>query len=372
MGHSRSLPLRLKWMGAILFGLAIAGPASAQVQVRIEFGRPQAYGFSNNYPWFNDVPQYQGDQSFQYFLAYHPDIARALSRNPGLLYNAAWRSDNPALEDYLDSHPYVWEALNNANWATGPAQTRWGYYDNQRQWRDAYWWHQNDPSWFYDNHQDWSSLDSRWLIQDGAYDQQRRWHYGEWWYNQNPGWVTTNHPMWLSQNQNWSTPSVQQAYRQRHAMVALNQQQLQQNQQQQTLNHRQANLQQQQRQMNRQQNLQSEQRAINPRQANTQQQQNMRQDNHRQQQANRQQHQQNQQRMTNQHQANAQQQQNARQQNQRQQQANHQQARPQQPQANRQQSRPQPQASRQQARPAYRQASRQKAQPAQVARANKR
>ena len=233
MGHSRSLPLRLKWMGAILFGLAIAGPASAQVQVRIEFGRPQAYGFSNNYPWFNDVPQYQGDQSFQYFLAYHPDIARALSRNPGLLYNAAWRSDNPALEDYLASHPYVWEALNNANWATGPAQTRWGYYDNQRQWRDAYWWHQNDPSWFYDNHQDWSSLDSRWLIQDGAYDQQRRWHYGEWWYNQNPGWVTTNHPMWLSQNQNWSTPSVQQAYRQRHAMVALNQQQLQQNQQQQ-------------------------------------------------------------------------------------------------------------------------------------------
>ena len=132
------VPLRLKWMGAILFGLAIAGPASAQVQVRIEFGRPQAYGFSNNYPWFNDVPQYQGDQSFQYFLAYHPDIARALSRNPGLLYNAAWRSDDPALEHYLASHPYVWEALNNANWATGPAQTQWGDYDNQHQWRDAY------------------------------------------------------------------------------------------------------------------------------------------------------------------------------------------------------------------------------------------
>jgi hypothetical protein len=83
-------------MGAILFGLAIAGPASAQVQVRIEFGRPQAYGFSNNYPWFNDVPQYQGDRSFQYFLAYHPDIARALSRNPGLLYNAAWQQARPA------------------------------------------------------------------------------------------------------------------------------------------------------------------------------------------------------------------------------------------------------------------------------------
>src|SRR5579872_3144151 len=225
MGHSRSLPLRLKWIGAILFSLAIAGPASAQVQVRIEFGRPQAYGFSNNYPWFNDVSQYQGDQTFQYFLAYHPDISRALALNPGLLYNAAWRSDNPALEQYLDSHPYEWQALNNANWSTGPAETQWGYDDSQHQWRDAYWWHQNDPNWFYDNHQDWSSLDSRWLVQDGAYDQQHQWHYGEWWYNQNPSWVTTNHPMWLSQHQNWSNQPEQQSFRQQHAMVALNPQQ---------------------------------------------------------------------------------------------------------------------------------------------------
>jgi hypothetical protein len=54
---------------AMVFALAIATPASAQIT--IQFGGPQVPGFSNNYPWFNDVPQYQGDQSFRYFLAYH-------------------------------------------------------------------------------------------------------------------------------------------------------------------------------------------------------------------------------------------------------------------------------------------------------------
>jgi hypothetical protein len=223
MGHSRFRASRLAWLGATLLALAMAAPASAQVQVTIQFGRPQARGFSNNYPWFNDVPQYQGNQTFQYFLAYHPDIAQALALNPGLLYDASWRSEYPDLEQYLNTHPYEWQALNNANWSTGPAETQWGYYDNQHQWRDAYWWHENDANWFYDSHQDWASLDSRWLIQDGAYDQQNQWHYGEWWYNQNPTWVTSNHPAWLSQHQNWSSASEQQSYRQAHALPAQNQ-----------------------------------------------------------------------------------------------------------------------------------------------------
>src|SRR5271155_2663363 len=81
---------------------ALAAPASAQVT--IQFGGPQISGFSNDYPWFNDVPQYQGDQSFRYFMAYHPDIAQSLSRNPALLYNAEWRAQFPALEQYLDNH----------------------------------------------------------------------------------------------------------------------------------------------------------------------------------------------------------------------------------------------------------------------------
>ena len=105
MGHSRFRPTQLAWLGATLLALAMAAPVSTQAQVVVQFGRPQARGFSNNYPWFNNVPQYSESQSFQYFLAYHPDIAQALSINPGLLYNAAWRSENPDLEQYLNTHP---------------------------------------------------------------------------------------------------------------------------------------------------------------------------------------------------------------------------------------------------------------------------
>jgi len=201
----------------IPLAMAIAAPASA------DFFMPSVPGFSNSYPWFNEVAQYPGNQSFQYFLAYHPNIARALSLNPALLYDARWRSQNPQLEQYLANHPYEWQELNGQDWAEGSCETSWGAYDDEHQWRDAYWWHRNRPDWFYDNHQTWASLDSRWLGEDGAYDPQHQWHYGEWWYNQNPAWVTANHPGWLSEHKNWEAPSEQATYRQQHAMPVQNQ-----------------------------------------------------------------------------------------------------------------------------------------------------
>lgn len=196
------------WLGAALFALAIAAPAPAQVTIQI--GTPQVPGFSNYYPWFNDVPQYQGDQTFRWFLANHPNIAEALSRNPSLLYDANWRSQYPGLEQYLASHPYEWQALNDEYWSTGPAETPWGDYDDEHQWRDAYWWHQNNPDWFYDNHPDWVSLDPRWRDRDGDYDQQHVWHYGQWWYQKDPGWVNTHHPNWIKQHENWTTHAAKQ------------------------------------------------------------------------------------------------------------------------------------------------------------------
>ena len=255
--------------GAILLGLALAAPAMAQITIQI--GSSQVPGFSNNYPWFNDVPQYQGNQSFRWFLATHPNIANALARDPGLLYNANWRSEFPPLERYLENHPYEWQALNGQDWSEGPAETQWGYYDNQHQWRDAYWWHQNDPNWFYDNHASWASLDSRWLNEDGAYDQQNQWHYGEWWYNQNPNWVTTNHPNWLNEHRNWQQPQEQQNYRRQHAMAQPNQRAMAEPNWQAT--------QQQDQRMRQQQNQQNQQRAADQRQANLQQQRTMRQEN---------------------------------------------------------------------------------------------
>lgn len=206
------------WFGAVLAILAIALPAHA------DFAMPEVPGFSNNYPWFNNVSQYPGNQSFQYFLAYHPNIAQALARNPSLLYDANWRYQFPALEQYLASHPYEWQALSGEDWAEGLPETPWGGYDQEHQWRDAYWWHANDPNWFYDNHQAWASLDARWLTEDGAYDAQHQWHYGEWWYNQNPNWVAANHPNWLTEHRNWESASEQQSYRKQHTTAAQSRQ----------------------------------------------------------------------------------------------------------------------------------------------------
>jgi len=255
----------LAWIGAMIVALAVAVPAFAYSDL------PEVSGFSNYYPWFNEVPQDRGQQSFQYFLAYHPYIAAALSHNPGLLYNAGWRSEQPALEQYLDNHPYVWQELNGPDWAEGPAETQWGYYDDQHQWRDAYWWHLNRPDWFYDNHQQWASLDSRWYEQDGAYDNQHQWHYGEWWYNQNPNWVSSNHPAWLQQHHNWENASEQQKYRQQQGIhqpgEPSNQQQAaidrRENQNQELNQQHQANVEQQQ---------QNERQANQQRQANLEQQ----------------------------------------------------------------------------------------------------
>jgi hypothetical protein len=225
MSRSRLKQLRsIMWVGAVLFAVMIAARADAQ------YSMPQVPGFSNYYPWFNDVPQYRGNQSFRWFLANHPNIARTLSRNPGLLYNASWRRQHPELEQYLSNHPYVWQALNNQYWCTGPAETQWGDYDNQHQWRDAYWWHQNSPDQFYNNHPNWASLNSRWRDHDGAYDQQHVWHYGQWWYNKDPNWVNTHHPDWVKQHQNWTRQATQQENQQRQAVREQQQRNVQQQQ----------------------------------------------------------------------------------------------------------------------------------------------
>jgi hypothetical protein len=238
MSRSRIKAMKsILWLGAVLFALDVAAPAPAQVT--IQFGEPQVPGFSNYYPWFNDVPQYQGDQTFRWFLAYHPNIARALARNPRLLYDANWRSQFPALEQYLANHPYEWQALNNEYWSTGPAETQWGDYDDQHQWRDAYWWHQNNPDWFYSNHPDWVSLDSRWRDRDGDYDQQHQWHYGQWWYQQDPNWVKTHHPDWLRQHRNWTNQAAQQQNQQQDQQRQVMREQQQRNLQQQQAVHQQ-------------------------------------------------------------------------------------------------------------------------------------
>jgi hypothetical protein len=273
----------LTWCGAIVLALATTAPAMAQLAV------PQVPGFSNNYPWFNEVPQYQGNPSFQWFLANQPNISGILAGNPGLLYDARWRSQVPALQQYLASHPYEWQSLNAQNWAEGPTQTRLADYDDQHQWRDAYWWHRNNPNRFYDKHEQWASLDSRWRTQDGDYDQQHKWQYGEWWYNQNPNWVTTNHPNWLREHQNWERQAEQQNYRQQNAIIQENQQErnlqqrpaTQEQDQRRQQNQQRQQAKREQRQAADQQNQQALLQQRDRQQANLEQQQTMRQENQR-------------------------------------------------------------------------------------------
>ena len=215
MSHAKVKQIKsIAWLGAVLFAVAIATVASAQMRIDVE--GPPVPGFSNYYPWFNDVPQYEGEQSFRWFLAHHPNVSRELARNPGLLYNPNWRRQHPQLEQYFATHPQVWAMLNGDYWATGPAETQWGDYDDQHQWRDAYWWHENDPDRFYDTHPDWVSLDPRWRDHDGDYDQSHQWHYKQWWEQKDPTWVKDRHPDWLREPQNRTNQANEQHNRQQN------------------------------------------------------------------------------------------------------------------------------------------------------------
>jgi hypothetical protein len=100
----------------------------------------------------------------------------------------------------------VW-AVMDALWLTPDDD-----YDNNNNWHDAYWWHQNDSD-FYANHPQWISWQPNWRDQDGACRPQHKWHYGQWWYNQNPNWVSISHPNWISQHRNWANHSEPQDHR---------------------------------------------------------------------------------------------------------------------------------------------------------------
>ena len=53
------------YFGAILFVLAISASSPAQVMAQI--GGPQVPGFSNYYPWFNEVPPIRQMKAFGIF-----------------------------------------------------------------------------------------------------------------------------------------------------------------------------------------------------------------------------------------------------------------------------------------------------------------
>jgi hypothetical protein len=105
--HLRSFRKSLAWSGVILFGLAVAARATAEVSM------PQVPDSSNNDTRFNVVPQYQEGCSFDWFLANHdPNIAEVKVRSPRLLHGGNSRSQFLALQPYLAQHLYDWQELD--------------------------------------------------------------------------------------------------------------------------------------------------------------------------------------------------------------------------------------------------------------------
>jgi hypothetical protein len=105
--HLRSFRKSLTWSGVILFGLAVAARAMAEVST------PLAPDSSNNHAGFSAVPQYQEKPSFDWFLANRDqNIAAMKIGNPGLLSEGNWRSQVPALQPYVAQHLYDWQELH--------------------------------------------------------------------------------------------------------------------------------------------------------------------------------------------------------------------------------------------------------------------
>jgi len=89
-------------LGAMLV-LATVTPAAMAQSIQIP-------GCPSNFPWFTNVPQ---AQTFEQFLASHPDDRRELADNPGLIYHPNWRAQHQQLQYFLQTHPDVWAGLKS-------------------------------------------------------------------------------------------------------------------------------------------------------------------------------------------------------------------------------------------------------------------
>ena len=124
-------------------------------------------------------------QDLQEYINDHPE----LQKNPSLINNPNYLARHPKLNHFLQTHPNV----------DRKRYGRMGAYDHNHQWRDADWWHQNDPNWVYQNHRDWIQQNPSWM-NSGDYDDSHRWHNREWWEHNDPNWVRKRHPNWAREH----------------------------------------------------------------------------------------------------------------------------------------------------------------------------
>jgi hypothetical protein len=123
-------------------------------------------------------------QDIQQYMSTHPE----LQQNPSLMNNPTYLARHPDLTRWLERHPQF-------------DRGRYGHmgaYDRHHEWREADWWHQNDPDWVYHNHPDWIRDHPAWMKR-GDYDNEHHWRDREWWEHNHPNWVREHHPHWTEE-----------------------------------------------------------------------------------------------------------------------------------------------------------------------------
>jgi hypothetical protein len=107
--------------------------------------------------------------------------------------------------------------------APAMAQPGFGAYDEGQVWRDADWWHTNNPEWMYSNHPEWVVERRDWWWYDHQYHPDWFWapfwglyplwtwgapyegvyHDYWWWHQYHPDWMYANHPEWAEPYGGW-------------------------------------------------------------------------------------------------------------------------------------------------------------------------
>jgi hypothetical protein len=170
---------------------------------------PELQEYIQNHPgvWNNLKSQGSGyyDERFNTFLAKHPHSAAELRANPELIYDPRFRKQHPELNDFMASHPSVWRSVKstyagNIRPAPIPNPAN-GAYDREHHWRDYSWWHEHDREWFWKNHPEWAANHSEWRDNDGDFDEHHEWHSRDWWATNHRDWVEAHHPHWFDKHE---------------------------------------------------------------------------------------------------------------------------------------------------------------------------
>ncbi|MHB8382032.1 MAG: hypothetical protein ACYDC3_06790 [Candidatus Binataceae bacterium] len=177
---------------AAMFAMAVAAPAFAQMNPG------------------------QADSEFSRFLHNHPNEARQLQSNPGLIDDHGWINKHPGLHTYLMNHPHVRDSLRGQGGGMmgeagrmggpgmmgGPGGRGDGDYDANHQWHNAQWWQQNNPQQWRQNHPQWAQNHPHWG-NDGDYDEHHQWQNAQWWQQHHPEkWQQWHHGDGHPDNQN--------------------------------------------------------------------------------------------------------------------------------------------------------------------------